>query len=80
MTDLEEARAALEARERELEDAAAARAEGTREAETLCEELRRRCAELDAECAQRGALAEHLAAARLEARVCDQIHGKPTKH
>ncbi len=67
--DLEEARAALEARNGELQAAAAARAEGTREAEALCEELRRRCAELDAERAQRGALAEHLAAARLEARV-----------
>lgn len=53
----------------ELETAAAARAEGTREAEALCEELRRRCAELNAERAQRGALAEHLAAAHLEFRV-----------
>jgi hypothetical protein len=69
VSNLKAAEAALEEKQGELDQALAEGAEGTRKAEALCGELKRRCDELDAERAQREALAEHLAATRLEAKV-----------
>lgn len=68
--EVEAARASLEERAREREQERGAREEGSVEAAALCEELKLRCDELAAERAQRVALSEHLAATRLEARVC----------
>ncbi len=66
---LKEAETALGEKQSELDQALAEAAEGTRETEALCEELKRRCDELDAERAQRAALAKHLAAAQIETKV-----------
>lgn len=69
VSNLKTVEAALEEKQGELDQAMAEGAKGTREAEALCGELKRHCDEVDAERAQREALAEHLAATRLESKV-----------